>query len=109
MQLNFDLGCYLRNAFSVPKKAGHTEMPNINDFQVDLLHIGVLLLPPLVPVVIDKLSTFDPDCPVPCEALLGPLRMNPCIHLVLHAQHIDKRLLQIATRCDFVVLIKGGE
>jgi hypothetical protein len=63
-------------------------MPNIYDFQPNLIHIGFLFFPPLVTHVIHQLTALDPYCSVPSEILINPMLMNPSIHSELHLQHI---------------------
>ena len=72
-------------------------MPDINNFEADLLQVWFLLLPPLITIVLYEFATLNPGCPVLFKILLYPIRMYPGIHFVLHGQHIDQRLLQSFT------------
>ena len=87
----------LVDALSVPKQGRHTEVPDIDHFQSHLFHVGFLLFPPLVAVVLDQFTAFDPRGAVPLEILRDPVFVYPGVHVVLHRQHIDQCLFQAFT------------
>jgi len=96
-QLLSDFRGKLLNILARLKQCRKTEMPDVDDLQGYLFDIRLLLFPPLVTIMLDELTAFDPGGAIPLKVLLDPVLMNPGIHTILHGEHVNQCLLQAFT------------